>query len=96
MKVSLSAEQLATHGDVIGAARQDPLGRITKIGYQIKAASRHGRSWQRSPAAATEVTRFFATDVRREAASEWLGAMADSIFLFGAEVPRTSVRNPFG
>jgi biopolymer transport protein ExbD len=39
VKVSLSAEQLATHGDVIGLLDKIRLAKITKIGYQIKPAS---------------------------------------------------------
>ena len=39
VKVSLSAEQLATHGDVITLLDKIRLAGITKIGYQIKAAS---------------------------------------------------------
>ena len=39
VKVSLSAEQLAMHGDVIGLLDRVRLSGITKIGYQIKAAS---------------------------------------------------------
>src|ERR1043165_6462535 len=42
IKVSLSAEQLATHGDVIGVLDKIRLSGITKIGYQIKAASATG------------------------------------------------------
>lgn len=42
IKVSLSAEQLATHGDVIGVLDKIRLAGITKIGYQIKAASAQG------------------------------------------------------
>jgi biopolymer transport protein ExbD len=42
IKVSLSAEQLATHGDVIGVLDKIRLAGITKIGYQIKAASPTG------------------------------------------------------
>jgi len=42
IKVSLSAEQLATHGDVIGVLDKIRLAGITKIGYQIKAASATG------------------------------------------------------
>lgn len=42
IKVSLSAEQLATHGDVIGVLDKSRLSGITKIGYQIKAASPTG------------------------------------------------------
>ena len=39
LKVSLSAETLAMHGDVIGLLDKVRLAGITKIGYQIKAAS---------------------------------------------------------
>ena len=39
IKVSLSAETLAMHGDVIGLLDKIRLAEITKIGYQIKAAS---------------------------------------------------------
>ena len=39
VKVSLSAEQMATHGDVITLLDKIRLAKITKIGYQIKAAS---------------------------------------------------------
>ena len=39
IKVSLSAEQLAMHGDVIGVLDRIRLAGITKIGYQIKTAS---------------------------------------------------------
>lgn len=39
VKVSLSAETLAMHGDVIGLLDKVRLSGITKIGYQIKAAS---------------------------------------------------------
>src|ERR1700681_834966 len=39
VKVSLSAETLAMHGDVIGLLDKIRLPEITKIGYQIKAAS---------------------------------------------------------
>jgi biopolymer transport protein ExbD len=42
VKVSLSAEQLATHGDVIGVLDKIRLVGITKIGYQIKTASVQG------------------------------------------------------
>ena len=42
IKVSLSAEQLATHGDVIGVLDKIRLSGISKIGYQIKAASAQG------------------------------------------------------
>jgi biopolymer transport protein ExbD len=39
IKVSLSAELLATHGDVITLLDKIRLSGITKIGYQIKAAA---------------------------------------------------------
>jgi biopolymer transport protein ExbD len=39
VKVSLSAETLATHGDVITLLDKIRLAGITKIGYQIKAAT---------------------------------------------------------
>ena len=39
VKVSLSAETLAMHGDVIGLLDKVRLAGIKKIGYQIKAAS---------------------------------------------------------
>jgi biopolymer transport protein ExbD len=39
IKVSLSAEQLAMHGDVIGLLDKIRLAKITKIGYQIKPAA---------------------------------------------------------
>jgi biopolymer transport protein ExbD len=42
VKVSLSAEQMATHGAVIDVLDKIRLARITKIGYQIKAASAQG------------------------------------------------------
>jgi biopolymer transport protein ExbD len=42
VKVSLSAEMLATHGDVISVLDKIRLAGITKIGYQIKAASVQG------------------------------------------------------
>jgi biopolymer transport protein ExbD len=42
LKVSLSAETLALHGDVIGLLDKIRLAEITKIGYQIKAASETG------------------------------------------------------
>ena len=38
-KVSLSAEMLATHGDVISLLDKIRLSGITKIGYQIKTAA---------------------------------------------------------
>jgi len=42
IKISLSAEQLATHGDVISVLDKIRLAGITKIGYQIKTASAQG------------------------------------------------------
>jgi biopolymer transport protein ExbD len=42
IKVSLSAEMLATHGDVITLLDKIRLSGITKIGYQIKTASPTG------------------------------------------------------
>jgi biopolymer transport protein ExbD len=42
IKVSLSAEQLALHGDVISLLDKIRLAGITKIGYQIKAAGPQG------------------------------------------------------
>ena len=42
IKVSLSAETLATHGDVIGVLDKIRLAKISKIGYQIKTASVQG------------------------------------------------------
>jgi biopolymer transport protein ExbD len=42
IKVSLSAEALATHGDVITLLDKIRLSGITKIGYQIKTASVQG------------------------------------------------------
>jgi biopolymer transport protein ExbD len=42
IKVSLSAEQLAMHGDVITLLDKIRLAGITKIGYQIKPASMQG------------------------------------------------------
>jgi biopolymer transport protein ExbD len=39
VKVSLSAEQMATHGDVISLLDKIRLAGITKIGYQIKTAA---------------------------------------------------------
>jgi biopolymer transport protein ExbD len=38
VKVSLSAETLATHGDVISVLDKIRQAEITKIGYQIKPA----------------------------------------------------------
>ena len=42
IKVSLSAEPLATHGEVIGLLDKIRLAGITKIGYQIKTAAVQG------------------------------------------------------
>ena len=42
VKVSLSAETLATHGAVINVLDKIRLAKITKIGYQIKTASATG------------------------------------------------------
>jgi biopolymer transport protein ExbD len=42
VKVSLSAEQLATHGDVITLLDKIRLAKITKIGYQVKTAAAQG------------------------------------------------------
>jgi biopolymer transport protein ExbD len=42
VKVSLSAEPLATHGAVIGVLDKIRLAKITKIGYQIKTAAVQG------------------------------------------------------
>jgi biopolymer transport protein ExbD len=42
IKVSLSAEQMALHGDVITLLDKIRLAKITKIGYQIKTASVQG------------------------------------------------------
>jgi biopolymer transport protein ExbD len=42
VKVSLSAEQLATHGAVIDILDKIRLAKITKIGYQIKTAQPQG------------------------------------------------------
>jgi biopolymer transport protein ExbD len=42
VKVSLSAEQLATHGDVITLLDKIRLAKITKIGYQVKTADVQG------------------------------------------------------
>ena len=41
-KVSLSAEPLATHGEVISLLDKIRLAKITKIGYQIKTAAVQG------------------------------------------------------
>lgn len=42
VKVSLSAEPLALHGDVISLLDKIRLAKITKIGYQVKTASVQG------------------------------------------------------
>jgi biopolymer transport protein ExbD len=42
IKVSLSAEPLATHGEVISLLDKIRLAGITKIGYQIKTAAAQG------------------------------------------------------
>ena len=42
VKVSLSAEMLATHGDVITLLDKIRLAKITKIGYQVKTAAVQG------------------------------------------------------
>ena len=42
VKVSLSAEMLATHGDVIALLDKIRLAKITKIGYQVKTAAVQG------------------------------------------------------
>jgi biopolymer transport protein ExbD len=42
IKVSLSAEMLATHGDVISLLDKIRLAKITKIGYQVKTAAVQG------------------------------------------------------
>jgi biopolymer transport protein ExbD len=42
IKVSLSAEPLATHGAVIDVLDKIRLAKITKIGYQVKTASVQG------------------------------------------------------
>ena len=42
IKVSLSAEQMAMHGDVISLLDKIRLAKITKIGYQIKTAAAQG------------------------------------------------------
>jgi biopolymer transport protein ExbD len=42
IKVSLSAEQMAMHGDVISLLDKIRLAKITKIGYQIKTAAVQG------------------------------------------------------
>jgi biopolymer transport protein ExbD len=52
VKVSLSAEQLATHGDVIGLLDKIRLAGITKIGYQIKTAAAQGAPGTVAPPAA--------------------------------------------
>jgi biopolymer transport protein ExbD len=52
IKVSLSAEPLATHGDVITLLDKIRLAGITKIGYQIKTASAQGAPGTVPPPAA--------------------------------------------
>jgi biopolymer transport protein ExbD len=52
IKVSLSAEQLATHGDVIGVLDKIRSAGIEKIGYQIKAAAVTGAPGAVPPPAA--------------------------------------------
>ena len=52
IKVSLSAELLATHGDVITLLDKIRLSGITKIGYQIKPASVTGAPGAVPPPAA--------------------------------------------
>ena len=52
IKVSLSAEQLATHGDVIGVLDKIRLAGIEKIGYQIKTAAVQGAPGTVPPPAA--------------------------------------------
>ena len=52
IKVSLSAEPLATHGDVIGLLDKIRLAGITKIGYQIKTAAAQGAPGTVPPPAA--------------------------------------------
>jgi biopolymer transport protein ExbD len=51
LKVSLSAETLATHGAVIAVLDKIRLAGITKIGYQIKAASVTGAAGTLPPPA---------------------------------------------
>ena len=52
IKVSLSAEPLATHGDVITLLDKIRLAGITKIGYQIKTAAAQGAPGTVPPPAA--------------------------------------------
>jgi biopolymer transport protein ExbD len=52
IKVSLSAEALATHGEVITMLDNIRLAEITKIGYQIKTASVTGAPGSVPPPAA--------------------------------------------
>ena len=52
IKVSLSAETLALHGDVIGLLDKIRLAKITKVGYQIKTASPQGAAGTVPPPAA--------------------------------------------
>ena|SRR5438128_2269503 len=52
VKVSLSAEMLATHGAVISVLDKIRLAGITKIGYQIKSASVQGAPGTVPPPAA--------------------------------------------
>ena len=52
VKVSLSAEPLATHGEVIGLLDKIRLAGITKIGYQIKTAAVQGAPGTVPPPAA--------------------------------------------
>ena len=49
IKVSLSAEMLATHGDVITLLDKIRLAGITKIGYQIKTAAVQGAAGTVAP-----------------------------------------------
>jgi biopolymer transport protein ExbD len=49
IKVSLSAEMLATHGDVITLLDKIRLAKITKIGYQIKTAAVQGAAGTVAP-----------------------------------------------
>jgi biopolymer transport protein ExbD len=48
-KVSLSAEPLALHGDVIAVLDKIRLAKITKIGYQIKTAAVQGAAGTVAP-----------------------------------------------
>jgi biopolymer transport protein ExbD len=48
-KVSLSAEPLAMHGDVIAVLDKIRLAKITKIGYQIKTAAVQGAAGTVAP-----------------------------------------------